>query len=121
MAKKDLVLSDPSQPVQWNIVVNTVHILGYKIWKQAPGNTDWELIKEGVSTDNIADNGEFSVEKGAKFSYWMGIGSTVPETEFEISVVLSQNGKVMENGLILEKGLTNEDGVARRLEKLKFV
>ncbi len=119
MSQKDPVLNN-SAPIDWSIIVNSVHGVAYKLWLQKPDSDVWEVLLEGVSTDQIVDSGNFSAEKGTKFSYWLGIGSTQPKSTFRISVVLSQEGKVLENGLMQENGKVNDEGVARRLVIVTF-
>lgn len=116
MPQKNLKLYNPDTPVTWNIVVNSIHVIAYKLWKQKPESDEWEVLSEGSSTDNIADNGQFNVEAGTKFAYWLGIASTMTNTNYNISLVLSQEQKILEGGMIEETGQTNDDGVWRVLE-----
>jgi len=120
MPQKDPILNNTQTPLTWTIVVNSVHIVAYKLWYQESNSNEWNVITEGTSTDNIADNGSLAISEKGKFSYWLGIGSTQAQSNFKISIVLSQNGTVIENGLIQENGRVNNDGVARRLEVVTF-
>lgn len=115
MPQKDPVFDD-TKPVSWTIVVQSVHAIAYKLWLQIPDSEDWIVLKEDTSTNNIADTGNFTTERYSKFAYWFGIVSTEPNSEYWISVVLTQDGNVIENGLLQEKGKVNEDGVARLVE-----
>lgn len=115
MPQKDPVFDD-TKPVTWTIVVQSVHVIAYKLWRQIPDSEEWIVLSQGTSTDNIADKGNFETVRNSKFAYWLGIGSTEPNSEYLISIVLTQDGNVIENGIFNEKGKVNEDGVARLVE-----
>jgi len=120
MPQKDPTLINEASPLSWNIEVQSVHIVAYKLWIQQPQSDTWEVISQGKNTDTIPDTGEFPVKTGMKFSFWFGIGSTTPNTAYTIKVALRQDNQPIENGVMEVTGSVNDEGVARVLEIVTF-
>jgi len=109
-------LINETSDVQWTVTVNSVHIVAYKIWIKPPGSEAWETIATGTNTDDKDDLGTFKATKGTEFSYWYGIGSTQPNTQYNIDIELQQDGIRLVNGAMNESDMVNDDGVARVLQ-----
>lgn len=113
------ILRNETSKVNWNITLNSVHAVAYRLWTKQDGE-DWKVIADGKLSDDVIDAGSFSAVKGTEFAYWLGIGSDKPKSTFNISIVLAQDNVILINGMMNEKGRVNDDGIAQRLKEVTF-
>lgn len=119
MAKRDPILFDEKLPIVWTVSTDTIHVVVYKLWIRPPGSKKWVELQQGsTGDDNPRDWGDFKVPRLTGFSYWLGIGSTQPQSQFTTSITLTQKGVVIQDGLLLEMGRVNKKGVSNRQERV---
>ena len=119
MEDKNPILNNETSPVQWTLVIKSPHYLAYRFWLKQPGGA-WEQLVEGTSEDGIADSGSFQAVAGTEFYYSMGIGSTHPNSKFDVAIVMTQDNVVIENGIIQKQGKVDSNGVAARNGQVTF-
>lgn len=113
------ILRNETSKVNWTLVSKTPHVIAYRLWTQVPGE-DWVKIAEGTSEDGSVDSGEFDAKKDYQFAYSLGIGSTQAGSAYDVSIVLSQAGSVLQNGLLEEEGKVDDNGVGAAHDTVTF-
>lgn len=116
---EDPILYNETSQVHWSIVIRSPHFIAFRMWVKFPGE-DWAMIAQGTSEDSVPDSGSFASNNEVEFYYSFGVGSTHANSKFDISLVFSQDNKVLENGIIQEQGKVNSDGVAARNNQFTF-
>ncbi len=119
MTQEDPVLINEDSKVNWSIVLRSPHAVAYRLWTKQL-DEDWVVIAEGRMADDKVDAGEFEAVRGTEFGYWLGIGSDKPQSQYNISIILSQESRVLEDGVMEEKDRVDDSGIATVLETVTF-
>jgi hypothetical protein len=103
---------DPAASIEVNFVVRSKHVVAYRLWVKTTPPAQWQVVADGHTADHIPDLVTVPpVSPGAQLAFWLGIGGD-PNSQYEVLVTISQNGKMLEDGSLIERGRTNEKGVA---------
>jgi hypothetical protein len=114
------VVIDHTKPVTVNIVVQSIHVCGYKLWRRPDAASPWVDCGKGTSEDNIVDTHDLGVmPAGSSMVYWLGLGGP-PKSKYRVHVIFTQDGKVVNGGLVSEEGETDAKGAAVAERKVVF-
>jgi hypothetical protein len=103
---------DPAAPIEVSFVVRSKHVVAYRLWVDPQTKGRWQIVGDGHTADHIPDLVTVSpVSAGDQLAFWLGIGGD-PNSQYEVLVTFSQNGKILQDGTLVERGTTNEKGVA---------
>lgn len=95
-----------------DVVGQSPHAFGYKVWKKEPTDADWQDVTEGQTADDIPDAidlGPFPT--ATRLAYWIGVGGHAI-SYYRVVVSLSQDGHVLRGGMHVVEGRTSTSGAA---------
>jgi hypothetical protein len=101
--------TSPTLPIEVTIVASSPHVVAYKLWWRDT-TSDWTVIGEGATEEQSKDHYQRPFTKGAQLLYLLGIGGR-PSSNFQVIVILSQDGEALPNGCVFVSGTTNTKGV----------
>jgi hypothetical protein len=111
---------DHSKPLTVSIVVETEHVVVYRMWKRASTTAAWEIVGDGTTEDDITDAYDLGVlGPGSGVACWFGVAGP-KKSAYEIQLVFSQNNQVVNGGTVWCNGTTNDKGGAEREDKVVF-
>ncbi len=114
------VAIDHTKPLTVNVTVQSIHVVGYKLWKRPDAASPWQDCGNGTSEDNIVDSHDLGVmPAGSSMVHWLGIAGP-PKSKCKVHMIFIQDGKVLNGGLISEEGDTDAKGAAVVERKVVF-
>lgn len=114
------VTIDHTKALTVSVVVETEHIVVYRLWKRGSTSAPWEVAGDGTTEDDITDAYDLGVMgPGSGLAYWFGIAGP-KKSGYEIQLVFSQDNHVVNGGTVWCTGTTNDKGGAEREGKVVF-
>lgn len=103
---------DDSKPIGINFVGKSPHVFVYRFWKKAPTDTEFVVICDGDTTDNVPDHFDTGPHpKGTRIAYWVAVAGKA-NSAFRFSVIFAQGGQIPAGGDVEHNGKTSADGGA---------
>jgi hypothetical protein len=111
MASKTVTIQ-AGKKVEFNLVVDSPHVVAYRIWTRTSDQDPWQDVHGGKTGDLKPEFNALSVTSGTRLAYWLGVGGN-PGTRFRVILTLGQDGQLLANGTLVVEGTTDDSGVAR--------
>lgn len=110
---------DTSKPTEINLVCHSPHVVAYRMWQRAPDDAKWTTLADGHTSDEAPDHAQAqALPSGSRFAYHLIIVGNA-STNFLVSVVLSQDGRIFPGGSFIEQGTL--DSTLREVRKKTVV
>ena len=111
---------DHKKPLNVSIVVETEHVVVYKLWSRQSSADTWKVVGEGTTEDDITDAFDLGVvPAGAALAYWIGLAGR-GKSRYEIQLIFSQANAVVDGGTAWIEGTTDSDGGAVEEARVVF-
>lgn len=103
---------DHQQPLSVSLVVETLHVVAYRLWVRTATDASWTIVGSGTTEDDVTDAYVLgTLGSGAAVAYWMAVSGPT-KSSFEAQLVFSQDNQVVHGGTVWITGKTDAQGVA---------
>jgi hypothetical protein len=93
-----------------SIVVETEHVVVYKLWSRQSSDDAWKVVGDGTTEDDITDAYDLGVmAAGSALACWIGVAGR-GKSRYEIQLIFSQGNAVVDGGTTWIEGATDTGG-----------
>ena len=96
--------------VRVSIEAKTVHAAFSRLWILPPGAAAWEQEKKIATGGDFPSSTTYEVTRGTFLGWRLSVGSTVPNTNYKITLTLTQDNAVVQDGVLVIEGKTDSGG-----------
>jgi hypothetical protein len=96
--------------VRVEIDAKTVHASFSRLWILPPGASAWEQMKEVATGGAFPRSVTYDVKKGTFLGWRLSVASSVGNSQYRITLTVSQDDKVVKDGILVIDGTCDAGG-----------